>query len=83
MSTSLKAEEYRLEKIFSDDFVYSIPPYQRPYSWTDDQVSELLDDILAALPGANDEAMPYFLGSIVLIKSSGQPKSDVVDGQQR
>ena len=26
---------------------------------------------------------PYFLGSIVLIKSESAPNSDVVDGQQR
>ncbi len=58
MSTSLKAEEFRLEKIFSDDFVYSIPPYQRPYSWTEDQPSELLDDILAARPEPHQEAVP-------------------------
>ncbi|WP_155144743.1 DUF262 domain-containing protein [Roseibium sp. RKSG952] len=83
MATSLKAEEYRLEKIFSDDFVYSIPPYQRPYSWTEDQASELLDDILAAQPESNQEAVPYFLGSIVLIKDASQPEADVVDGQQR
>ncbi|HMB09524.1 DUF262 domain-containing protein [Saliniramus sp.] len=83
MATSLKAEEYRLEKIFSDDFVYSIPPYQRPYSWTEDQASELLDDILAAQPESHQEAVPYFLGSIVLIKDASQPEADVVDGQQR
>lgn len=83
MATSLKAEEYRLEKIFSDDFVYSIPPYQRPYSWTEDQASELLDDILAAQPEPHQEAVPYFLGSIVLIKDAAQPEADVVDGQQR
>ena len=30
-----------------------------------------------------DEHEPYFLGSIVLIKTQDNPKSDVVDGQQR
>ena len=26
---------------------------------------------------------PYFLGSIVLIKTENQPKAEVIDGQQR
>lgn len=83
MNATLRAEEQRLEKIFSDDFVFSIPAYQRPYSWTDDEASKLLEDILDALPSVGQPTLPYFLGSIVLIKSADRPEADVVDGQQR
>ena len=41
----------------------------------------MLDDLQDAL--RRDSDAPYFLGSIVLIKSDGEPKSQVVDGQQR
>lgn len=86
MTVAISASEQPLFKVFSDDFVFRIPPYQRPYSWTIDQAGELLTDILSFLgdsSGPVAEANPYFLGSIVLIKEAGKPKADVVDGQQR
>lgn len=83
---SIKAQALTLGKIFSDDYRFEIPEYQRPYAWTTEQVAELLDDLLDALGVAacNDEIdnrPPYFLGSIVLIKSKNA--MDIVDGQQR
>ena len=90
MPTAIHATEKPLSKIFSDDYSFSIPPYQRPYAWTEEQASELLDDILAFLGDDSDDISktnPYFLGSIVLIKSEGNDakdaEADVVDGQQR
>jgi hypothetical protein len=77
--------EYAIEKVFSDDFVFNIPLYQRPYAWTLEQAGELLSDLLAFMgEGVEpiDDLNPYFLGSIVLIKGD-KPEADVVDGQQR
>ena len=71
----------KLLEVFSDFYRFSVPIFQRPYSWTKEQASVLLDDLLDARE--RDRAAPYFLGSIVLIKSEDGPKSDVVDGQQR
>ncbi len=85
MRQSIKAEERELKHIFSDEYVFEIPEYQRPYSWTTEQTSELLDDLLSAADEETlvENASPYFLGSIVLIKDSDSPVSHVVDGQQR
>ncbi|MDN4587168.1 hypothetical protein DBA29_01470 [Xenophilus aerolatus] len=86
MTPTLTAKEQSLAKIFSDDYVFTIPGYQRPYAWGRDQAQELLDDLLGALasaPAQLSEAAPYFLGSIVLIKAEGGPEATVVDGQQR
>ncbi|WVM93024.1 DUF262 domain-containing protein [Halopseudomonas pachastrellae] len=69
-------------KIFSSDFDFVIPAYQRPYAWTDDQALELFDD-LHSFYLAEPEDDSYFLGSIVLIKAEGKPASEVIDGQQR
>lgn len=84
MATTLSAHEHPTRKIFSNDFTFSIPRYQRPYSWTTENVGELLQDLLDALNAASDvdSFNPYFLGSIVLIKKDA-PEADVVDGQQR
>jgi len=86
MPVNIHATEKPLHKIFCNDFVFTIPPYQRPYAWTTEQASELLTDLLSFLGDDSrpiDEVNPYFLGSIVLIKKEAFPDSDVVDGQQR
>ena len=76
--------EYAIKDIFSDNFVFEIPPYQRPYSWSTDQVAELFDDLGAALDETDaQDPDPYFLGSIVLAKADGSPLAKVIDGQQR
>ncbi|MFZ0797389.1 MAG: DUF262 domain-containing protein [Terriglobales bacterium] len=86
MARTLVAHEQPVAKIFSDDYVFRIPGYQRPYAWTTEQAEELLDDLLTfmqASGGPVEEMPPYFLGSIVLIKDESAPEADVVDGQQR
>jgi len=77
----LEAGELPVSKIFSADFDFEIPDYQRPYAWQVDQAAQLLDDLEDALDGMDDE--PYFLGSIVLVKTKGIARSEVIDGQQR
>ena len=81
MSDKISAKEYSLSKIFSADFEYHIPKYQRPYSWTEDEAAILFDDLYDFYVLDNDDN--YFLGSIVLIKSDNKPYSEVIDGQQR
>ena len=86
MPTKIHGAEYPIQKIFCDDFVFSIPLYQRPYAWEVEQAEALLDDLLSFLGDSDDsidEINPYFLGSIVLIKPEGSPEAEVVDGQQR
>lgn len=81
MSKKISGAEYPLSKIFSSDFDYVIPSYQRPYAWTVDQTSELFDDLYDFYVCEKEDT--YFLGSIVLIKEEGKPYSEVIDGQQR
>jgi len=85
MKQTITAQEQELNKIFSDDYLFEIPEYQRPYAWTTEQAAELLEDLIASMgDGAPVENVsPYFLGSIVLIKDPAYPRAQVVDGQQR
>lgn len=86
MRATIKGGELNLFKVFSNEFAFTIPGYQRPYAWTRDQANELLDDLFGALPAGQRDlatASPYFLGSIVLIKTEQSPDAQVVDGQQR
>lgn len=87
MTKSLEAHDKLIKDIFSDEFQFRIPDYQRPYSWTTEQAGELLSDLLDAMrdfqtSSSTDNAF-YFLGSIVLIKADRIANADVVDGQQR
>ena len=67
MSTKIKGAEYPLSKIFSSDFDYEIPSFQRPYAWTEEETGDLFDDLYDFyINEAEDEQ--YFLGSIVLVK---------------
>ena len=77
----LEAHEKPLAKIFCGDYDFRVPNYQRPYAWGTDQAAELLDDLTGALE--RNEGEPYFLGSLVLIKQPGAPRSEIIDGQQR
>lgn len=84
-SVKIQATEHSIYKVFSNDFVFTIPLYQRPYAWTTEQAGELLEDLITSLGDGKepiDEVNPYFLGSIVLIKGD-KPDAEVVDGQQR
>ena len=55
---------------------YRIPRFQRPYSWTRENIQEFWDDIIKQKPAE------YFIGSMVVFKD-GKQRFGVVDGQQR
>ncbi|MFJ9360744.1 DUF262 domain-containing protein [Streptomyces mirabilis] len=70
-----------MHKVFSSDYDFRIPDYQRPYAWDIEQAVQLLTDLEESLDRGTDE--PYFLGSIVLVKAKGNAPAEVIDGQQR
>ncbi len=84
----IDAKEKAIRDVFHRDYAFSIPAYQRPYSWGTDQAKTLLGDLLAASNGytattPEDRITPYFLGSIVVIKAETRSEAQVIDGQQR
>lgn len=85
MAKTLEAQDKLIRELFEGNYQFEIPDYQRPYAWTTEQAGELFDDLITAMQDAktSDTTSQYFLGSIVLIKNGREPKSLVVDGQQR
>ncbi len=83
MAKTLEAHDRLLKEVFSDQYQFFIPEYQRPYAWTTEQAEELFDDLISAMRSKSDDGTQYFMGSIVLIKPEKESKSVVVDGQQR
>jgi len=81
LTKNISGSEHPLSKIFSSDFEFIIPQYQRPYAWEVEHAENLFKDLTDFADAAPDEG--YFLGSVVLIKEDGKPQSEVIDGQQR
>jgi len=80
MSLQLRAEQKKLTDVFNGEIEYSIPDFQRPYSWGYSECYQLYSDIFDSFE--RDEE--FFLGNIVI--ASSKEKVDVlqlVDGQQR
>lgn len=82
--SKITGKEYPISGIFTKEFEYHIPSYQRPYAWEKEQAEVLFDDLLDFYRNAPSDDN-YFLGSMVLIKDDDEnkPMSDVIDGQQR
>lgn len=62
----------------------SIPEYQRPYCWRDQQLKGLLEDIKSHRLLNSEQ--PYYLGSLILHQeklSNGMSRLNIIDGQQR
>lgn len=85
MAKTLDAHDKLVKDIFSGNYEFEIPDYQRPYAWTEEQAQELFNDLISAVKDADagGSSSQYFLGSIVLIKNDRETKAIVVDGQQR
>jgi len=76
-----ESEEPKQESIYLKDLVkmpLKIPPYQRPYKWTEKNVIQLLEDISEYVFNKNKD---YRIGNIILHNDNGT--KNIVDGQQR
>lgn len=68
-----------IKEFFQGDKQYTIPVYQRAYSWEETQWSVFLEDLNEATKGDNH----YFFGNVLLEKLSNDEPNDIIDGQQR
>ena len=64
------------ENIFNKDDKYVVPLYQRAYAWSDDEISQLIEDI-NGYDGEN-----YHIGSLIVHQREDK-SFEVIDGQQR
>lgn len=73
-----KAGDTKMKALLqSKSEILKIPPYQRPYSWKEEQINDFWNDI-------NTDEQSFFLGSIILNKEEEKNGYiEVIDGQQR
>ena len=77
-STLLNTDTEDLKELLSNGKSYSVPPYQRDYSWKQEHWEDLWEDLLTIEESRED----HYMGAIVL--ESGERKQfRVIDGQQR
>lgn len=78
-SNSLGARVVAYQELVGNGRLYSVPPYQRSYSWTEAEWDDLWREIVALRPTSDAR---HYLGALVV-----EPRSDrewwVIDGQQR
>lgn len=76
----MKASIKSIQEIFNKSWNLTIPFFQRPYIWDEEEWDRFLSDMYDICQYKE----PYFLGSIILKRESEQSKHCiVVDGQQR
>jgi hypothetical protein len=75
-----------LGELLSGASTFRLPGFQRPFSWPDEKVVQLYDDIATAYMHARvnggGASIEYFLGAIIIAKR-GSGLYELVDGQQR
>jgi Protein of unknown function DUF262/Protein of unknown function (DUF1524) len=77
-STLLNTDTEDLKELLSNGKAYTVPSYQRDYSWKIQHWDDLWDDLLAVELSGED----HYMGTIVL--ESGERKQfKIIDGQQR
>jgi hypothetical protein len=67
-------------QLMGNGLLYRVPPFQRDYSWSNDEWDDLWQDITAL--GSGDAESSHYMGYLVL-QSSDCKRFDIIDGQQR
>lgn len=66
------------EKLMGNSSTFEVPQYQRDYSWTEEQWSDLWYDILQMTENSESHYMGY-----LVLQSENEKKYKIIDGQQR
>uniref|UniRef100_UPI000ABBD69F DUF262 domain-containing protein n=1 Tax=Vibrio harveyi TaxID=669 RepID=UPI000ABBD69F len=81
MNLSTANDNFRT--LVGSNVTYSIPPFQRDYSWSEENWEELWFDILAMYSEEEDAESEHYMGYLVLQSVQGEKFKLVIDGQQR
>lgn len=77
-SNLLDTKTLAFNDIIGNGKIYTVPQFQRDYSWDQDNWEDLWNDII----NIYEEKDSHYMGSIVL-QNNGNSKFQIIDGQQR
>ena len=80
MSMNFNTSNMTFRQLLGNGLTYRVPPFQRDYSWTDDEWDDLWQDILGLFEEDGESA--HYMGYLVL-QSPDSKHFDIIDGQQR
>lgn len=83
MPTSFVSHALLLKNLFNSRFLYTIPIYQRPFSWTDKESTRLFEDIIDAMgPEAGTFQLDsFFLGALILTGNMEEVAKNPLSGK--
>ncbi|MFT6072126.1 MAG: hypothetical protein ACJARD_000732 [Alphaproteobacteria bacterium] len=81
MSTNFDTQNKTLKDLLGNGKIYTVPLFQRDYSWCDEQWEDLWLDILEIID--TDTPNVHYMAYLVLQKSDNDDVFKIIDGQQR
>jgi hypothetical protein len=69
MPTNLYTSPVCLRDILAQTYQFTVPAYQRPYSWRTAQAEQMFEDLIEALDHEGDiqGSEPYFFGTLLMV----------------
>lgn len=80
MTMNFNTANQTFRQLLGNGLTYHVPPFQRDYSWTEDEWDDLWQDVLGLFTEDGEPA--HYLGYLVL-QSADNRRFDIIDGQQR
>lgn len=80
MAINFNTSNQTFRQLFGNGLTYSIPRFQRDYSWTSDEWDDLWQDIQGTIVPGGEPA--HYMGYLVL-QTKDNRTFEVIDGQQR
>src|SRR5690242_16948338 len=80
MAINFNTSNQTFRQLFGNGLTYSIPRFQRDYSWTADEWDDLWQDLQGTLVPGGEPA--HYMGYLVL-QTTDNRTFEVIDGQQR
>ncbi|KJR41683.1 protein of unknown function DUF262 [Candidatus Magnetoovum chiemensis] len=78
--TNFNTSNQTFRKLMGNGLLYTVPMFQRDYSWTDEEWDDLWQDIIAMTEPDGEQG--HYMGYLVL-QSNDERNYDIIDGQQR
>ena len=79
MADLLNVRTVNYMELIGNGKLYRVPPYQRDYSWSEEQWEDLWSDVCELL---SDRKRQHYLGALV-VENENDREFSIIDGQQR